>query len=214
MEKTVNKKKGNSENQYRRKLAELKEFYDFSFDNRFKMTPARKAAITKAEKRFQQDIQPVLDSGGTFEKASRYRRRQVKGIAPNAGTTSKGYAIPLPPGADSVRYDPKTKSIVSITDDLTFKTYRLENPVEFAKNPMKIVRKLPNGKNAFQYRLNIGEELNLGNTKLEPDTLNQYMTEELPNMRTPKPEPSKFVFGVTLVFQNDKKKPNKRKRKK
>jgi len=40
------------------------------------------------------------------------------------------------------------------------------------------------------------------------------MTEELPNMRTPKPEPSKFVFGVTLVFQNDKKKPNKRKRKK
>ena len=197
---------------YKARLKELREYYNFSFDARQRMTPARKAAIGRAENRYQKNLKPVLDAGGTFEKATRTTRRDVKGAGgDNAISTPKGYALAPQKNSDSVKWDKKTKSIVTTKGEAVFRTYQLKDPVAFARDPDKVLKKLPNYKKAIGVRVNVGEGQFMGNLQYDPIQINRYITDELPNTSNGGKTPDEFIFAVTLVFMEKPKNGNKKK---
>lgn len=198
-----------TDKQYKDQLRQLREYFNFSFDARNKMTPQRKAAITKAQKRFNRDVKPALEKGAKFQKAGHSRRKQIEKLAGKRATTSKGYFLTPPKGAKSVKYDPKEKAIVAEVGEFIFKTYDLNDPVQFAINPESILRNLPDYRKADFVRVNVAPGQYLGNNQFSKDQINKYITSDLPGPDPKYPDknthnPAEFITGVTLVFQKGK----------
>lgn len=198
-----------SDKQYKGQLKQLRQYFNFSFDARNKMTPARKAAITRAAKRYQRDIKPALDRGAKFQKAGTRTRRSVKQLAGQRAVTPKGYFLTPPKGAESIKFDPKQNAIISKVGAYTFKTYDLTDPVQFAINPESVLRGLPEYRKADFVRVNVAPGQYLGNNQFTKDQINKYITNDLPGNQENPPKypdknthnPAEFITGVTLVFE-------------
>ena len=190
------KKNARSDSQYKERQKELRKYYSFSFDLRNKLTPARKAAITRAENRFKTTIKPALEKGGKFVKANRGTKAAVRALGGSRAIATKGYVLTPPINADSVRYDKKQNAIITKVKGAVFKTYLIADPVKFVKNPDAFMKKLPDFKKADFVRLNVGAGHYLGNLSYDKASFNRYITTELNN-------PEDFITGVTLVFGDD-----------
>jgi len=198
-----------TDKQYKDQLKQLRQYFNFSFDARNKLTPARKAAISRASKRYKRDIKPALDKGAKFQKAGARTRRRVKQLAGERATTPKGYFLTPPKGAKSIRYDPRQNAIISKVGNFTFKTYDLDDPVQFAINPESILRTLPEYRKADFVRVNVAPGQYLGNNQFTKDQINKYITSDLPGNDQNPPKypdknthnPAEFITGVTLVFE-------------
>lgn len=195
--------------EYKKRLSELRKYYNFSFDARNKLTPARKAAISRQYNDYRKNVKPALDKGAKFQKAGRSERKAVKQLGgKNAPTTSKGHFIVPPKGAKSAKYDKKLDAIVSKVGAFTFKTYNLDDPVQFAINPESILRTLPEYRKADFIRVNVAPGQYLGNGQFSKDQINKYITSDLPGPDPLYPDknthnPAEFITGITLVFEDD-----------
>ena len=190
------KKNARSLKQYKESQKELRKYYNFSFDLRNKLTPARKAAITRAGNRFKKTIKPALEKGGKFVKANRRTKADVRALGGSRAIASKGYVLTPPINADSVRFDKKQNAIITKVKGAVFKTYLIDNPIKFVKDPDAFLKKLPDFRKADFVRLNVGAGHYLGNLSYDKASFNRYITTELNS-------PEDFITGVTLVFGDD-----------
>lgn len=136
-----------SDSAYRKKLSQLKEYHSFSFDNRHKLTPARKAAITRAWKR-----------SGTFIEANKRAKRAlgvpayhhvktnekrgIKGVLGSKVITGKGawVKVPLAPKGKKVSAKVENGSLV-IRVGKQKRVHLLIDRKKMAENPDRELRK-------------------------------------------------------------------------
>lgn len=194
------KQQSKSNANYKKSLKELRKYYNFSFDLRNALTPARKAAITRAQIKYEKQVKPALDRGGKFQPATRTKRRKVRDVAGKSATTSKGFIL-MPP-KDSEKIDFVGDAVVSFVGEAIFKMYSVGDPVAFARDPDAFIKQLPDYKHAVGIRVNVGEQQYYGTQKYDPSQFTRYITKDLPGFYTDhgSDRPEDFITGVTLVF--------------
>ena len=193
--------------EYKNELKELRKYYNFSFDARNKLTPQRKAAITRAKNRYESTVKKFQQNGGQFIKTTRTEKRRLKESRGEEFATPKGYFVFPPKGTDKTTYDLKTDAIIYEVGDAIFKTYPLKDPVAFAENPDRVLRSLPEYRKADLIRVNVGEGMHASNQAYVPEQMNQYITKDIPGDPVPAypsrntHNPADFITGITLVFE-------------
>ena len=183
-----------TDRQYKANLIKAREFFNFGFDARNKMTPGRKSAITRAINTIDYANKNNLE----FVKATGTKKRQLVKNVPQQYKTGKGVFVHKLKNADSVQF--KDNAIITKIGVWMFEFYPLApgDVPAFLDNPDKYVKTIPGWEKADAIRINVGEFNYTGTQAYQPSLFFAYVRNDL--IDNEESDPALYVSGFTLCF--------------